>query len=179
MIVEKRNNTLPASALEGGAPNRRRFLTRLWAVLGGLAIVELIMVGAVFLRPRKTAQIKPDGEVLVSCGAVDHYLPGTVTAFVRGRFYLTRLDDGGFLAISRRCTHLGCTIPWEEEAKRFVCPCHASVFDVTGQVVQAPAPRALDIYPLSIENDLITVDTRQALRRSEFNKEQLVYPETS
>ena len=120
MELEKRNREKHVAAPEGSAPTRRRFLTRLWAVLGGLAFVELIAVGAVFLRRHKPAQNAGDEEAIILCGAADLYPPGTVTAFVRGRFYLTRLDDGGFLAVSRRCTHLGCTVPWEKETKRFV-----------------------------------------------------------
>jgi cytochrome b6-f complex iron-sulfur subunit len=147
-------------------------------VLGGLALVELAAVGAAFLGRGKAATERRDRETMVRCGHVDQYSPGTVTAFVRGRFYLTRLDDGGFLAISRQCTHLGCTVPWVEAEKRFVCPCHASVFDITGEVVNAPAPRALEIYSLTIENNVITVNTRDAIRRGGYNKRQPVYAKT-
>lgn len=141
--------------------------------------MELTAVGAAFLRRGKAAPDLQKDTNIVQCGHVDQYSRGTVTAFVRGRFYLTRLDDGGFLALSRKCTHLGCTVPWVEGEKRFVCPCHASVFDITGQVVNAPAPRALDLYTLAIENNIITVDTRQPLRRNGFKKDQLIYVKPS
>ena len=158
--------------------SRRTFLTRLWAVLGVLALAQLVAVGVAFLRRGKSEPAPKDSHTLVDCGHVDLYLPGTVTAFVRGRFYLARLADGSFLAISRQCTHLGCTVPWIAEENRFACPCHASAFDITGQVINAPAPRALDIYPISIENGNISVDTRQPIRRSGYRKEQAVYPES-
>ena len=51
--------------------------------------------------------------------------------------------NGGFLAMSRTCTHLGCTVPWVEDEGRFVCPCHSSVFDINGDVVDPPAFQAL------------------------------------
>ena len=89
-------------------------------------------------------------------------MPHSVTAFVRGRFYLARLADGGFLALSRKCTHLGCTVPWVATENKFVCPCHASAFDITGNVISPPAPRALDIYAVMIENDIVKVDTSRA-----------------
>lgn len=167
------------SANETKENARRTFLSRLWAVLGVLALFELVAVGAAFLRRGKSAPEPRDKDTIVRCGNVDQYKHGTVTAFVRGRFYLTRLEDGGFLAISRQCTHLGCTVPWVQEEKRFVCPCHASAFDITGAVVNAPAPRALDVYSLNIENNIIMVDTREAIRRSGFNKKQPVYVKTS
>jgi cytochrome b6-f complex iron-sulfur subunit len=146
--------------------------------LGLLALVELIAVGVAFLSRGKAKRASGNGDAAVSCGPADNFQPGTVTAFVRGRFYLARLNDGGFMAISRQCTHLGCTLPWVEEEKRFACPCHASAFDITGQVISAPASRALDIYALTIENNIVAVDTREPIRRSGFNKEQVVYPKS-
>lgn len=159
--------------------SRRTFLTRLWACLGLLALVEWVVVGVAFLRRGKAEQASRNSDATVTCGHVENYQSGTVTAFVRGRFYLARLKDGGFMAISRQCTHLGCTVPWIEEEKRFACPCHASVFDITGTVINAPAPRALDIYAVTIENNIVSVDVRQPIQRSEFKKEQAVYPESS
>ena len=85
------------------------------------------------------------------------------------------MKDGGFLALSGKCTHLGCTVPWKEKENRFACPCHGSTFDITGSVMTSPAPRPLDIYPLTIENNIIRVDTGRIIRRDKFLKEQLVY----
>jgi cytochrome b6-f complex iron-sulfur subunit len=85
------------------------------------------------------------------------------------------MEDGGFLAVSRKCTHLGCTIPWLNKEKRFACPCHGSAFDINGEVINAPAPRALDIYNLFIENRIIKVDTSKPIKRSGFRPDQLVY----
>jgi cytochrome b6-f complex iron-sulfur subunit len=113
---------------------------------------------------------------MVSAGAVESFPPGTVEGFQRGQFYLVRLDSGGFLAISCKCTHLGCTVPWVEKEKKFLCPCHASSFDITGNVTAAPAPRALDMFQVTIENNVVKVDTSKRIKRSGFNSEQLVYP---
>jgi Rieske Fe-S protein len=58
---------------------------------------------------------------------------------------------------------------------KFACPCHGSVFDISGNVINAPAPRALDIYPIIIENKMIKIDTRKPIKRSTFRVEQLIY----
>ena len=156
-------------------PSRRSFLTKLWIVLGFVALAEFIAVAVAFLRPGKSKASQDSDDTVIIGGAVDKFLPNSVTAFVRGRFYLARLEDGGFLALSRKCTHLGCTLPWVEKESRFVCPCHASAFDITGNVINAPAPRALDIYPVDIENDIVKVDTSKPIKRSEFRVEQVIY----
>jgi cytochrome b6-f complex iron-sulfur subunit len=155
---------------------RRSFLNILWALLGGIALAELFAVAFAFLQPRNTKLTREKKEAMVTAGAVERFKPNSVTAFVKGKFYLTRLADGGFLAISRTCTHLGCSVPWMAKEMKFVCPCHGSTFDITGNVIDAPAPRALDIYPITIENQRITVDTYKPIKRSQFIAEQVAYP---
>lgn len=157
-------------------PTRRSFLNILWIILGGVTLAELVAVAFAFLRPHKPKARGENTDSIITAGSVEGFVPNSVTAFVSGKFYLARLKDGGFLALSRTCTHLGCTVPWLEKEMKFACPCHGSAFDITGNVIEAPAPRALDIYPISIENKIIKVDTRNLIKRSAFGVEQVVYP---
>jgi len=157
-------------------PTRRSFLNILWIILGGVALAEFVAVAFAFLRPRKSKASGANTDSIITAGTVESFAPNSVTAFVRGKFYLARLEDGGFLALSRKCTHLGCTLPWVEAEMKFACPCHGSKFDITGNVDIAPAPRALDIYPITIENKIIKVDTHKPIRRSTFRVEQVTYP---
>ena len=62
-----------------------------------------------------------------------------------------------------------------EDEKRFACPCHGSTFDLTGSVVEAPAPRALDLFPVTIENNVIRVNTDKRIKRSAFESSQVAY----
>jgi cytochrome b6-f complex iron-sulfur subunit len=156
--------------------SRRSFLNILWLSLGFVALVEFITVAFAFLRPDKAKARRERSDTIVTGGVLDQFIPNSVTAFVRGRFYLARLEDGGFLALSRKCTHLGCTVPWVVEESKFICPCHGSSFDITGNVINTPAPRALDMYPVIIENDIVKVDTGNPLKRSEFRADQVTYP---
>jgi len=112
--------------------------------------------------------------MIVVAGPIERFEPGTVTAFPQGKFYLVRLDDGGFLAVSRECTHLGCTVPWVETERQFVCPCHSSAFDIRGDVVNPPAPRALDLYEVRVENRVVKVNTATAERRATFEPGQVL-----
>ncbi len=145
-------------------PTRRGFLGRLWLLLGGVALLEAAWVVAEFLKPRRRQPVADDAAVFVA-GPIERFQPGTVTAFPEGRFYLARLEQGGFLALNRECTHLGCTVPWVAEEGRFICPCHASSFDITGDVLSPPAPRPLDVFPVRIENDVVKVELGEPIRR--------------
>jgi len=166
---------MTARTKDRDATTRRSFLGRLWVWLGGLVILEGIWITSAILRPRKPPATADRDEIVVA-GPVDRFEAGTVTAFPAGKFYLSRMEDGGFLALSRRCTHLGCTVPWVAEEGRFICPCHASSFDIKGEVLSPPAPRALDAHPVRIENGVVKIDTATTVTRLAFAPSQVTRP---
>lgn len=131
------------------------------------------MVSAYFFSGKKKNGAPP--KQLLEAGPVDSFARGSVNAFMGGRFFLARQLDGGFIALSLRCTHLGCSVSWEEHKKRFICPCHSSAFDISGEVLNPPAARALDYYPVMIENGLVKVDIATLKERKTFRKDQLIY----
>lgn len=157
------------------APDRRGLLNWLWLALGGVLLAQLFWVVRSFLSPFNTTSGSGRADMIVDAGPADQFAPNTVTAFPRGRFYLACLADGGFLALSRRCTHLGCSLPWDPQTAQFACPCHASVFDIRGQVVRSPAARPLDHFAITIENNRVMVDVGQPIRRSGFQQAQVTY----
>lgn len=71
--------------------------------------------------------------------------------------WLIRKPDGTVRAFSPSCPHLGCGYRWFADEKRFKCPCHASVFDITGKVIAGPAPRSLDALDVKIEDGRVFV----------------------
>jgi len=152
--------------------SRRDFLKLGVGALSALALLEVGGASLMFLQPRSL-----DGEFggQVIAGLVESFPVGSVVEFTDGRFYLIHAPDGGFLAVYRRCTHLGCTVSWEPEQNRFFCPCHASSFDIVGDVENPPAPRALDTFPVTIDAGQVIVDTSTIQTRDNFAPDQLVY----
>jgi Rieske Fe-S protein len=119
---------------------RRDFFGLAWKGLGILAAVEVLGMIISFIFSGKNKNSAPPKQLL-EAGPVDSFAKNSVCAFMGGRFYLARQQDGGFIALSLRCTHLGCSINWEENKKRFICPCHSSAFDISGEVLNPPASR--------------------------------------
>ena len=75
------------------------------------------------------------------------------------RAYLVKLDDE-IVALSEKCTHLGCRVPFCGPANDFECPCHGSVFNRAGELISGPSPRGLDRYPVEEGDDgLLYIDT--------------------
>ena len=112
---------------------------------------------------------------IVIAGQVDEFEPGTVSHILGGRCYISRMEDGGFLALWHRCTHLGCTIPWREEEGQFNCPCHSSLFNPVGEVLSGPAPRPMDLFPIEIIGDEILINTGDPVQRKSFEPSQVTY----
>jgi succinate dehydrogenase / fumarate reductase iron-sulfur subunit len=50
------------------------------------------------------------------------------------------------------CTHLGCTVHWDERKGLFLCACHGGTFDIHGDVKAGPPPRPLDRHRFKIED---------------------------
>lgn len=70
------------------------------------------------------------------------------------RIAVYRDPQGALHAVSAKCTHLGCSVHWNSAEKSWDCPCHASRFDVEGQVLHGPAPTALEKVDLALDTSL-------------------------
>ncbi len=165
------NSQIPISKSQ--SLTRREFLGWAWAASlaallgqGGLGLFQ-------FFKPRAEAGAF-GGEVVA--GAPEEFEPGAVSYVRQGRFYISRLEDGGLLALWQRCTHLGCTVPWREDEGQFHCPCHSSLFNRQGEVTGGPAPRPLDLFPVSLKDGNLVVDTQHPISRERFEPSQAFYP---
>src|SRR6266513_4580219 len=71
--------------------------------------------------------------------------------------------QSGFVALYRKCVHLGCSVPFCDTSKWFECPCHGSKYSINGEYRSGPAPRSLDRFRVDIVGGKIVVDTSQVI----------------
>jgi len=76
---------------------------------------------------------------------------------VGGKAAIVVRRSTGLVAFSAVCTHLGCLVKWDPEGRRFLCPCHAAVFDENGAVVSGPPPAPLPPYKIKEIGDKVFV----------------------
>jgi cytochrome b6-f complex iron-sulfur subunit len=69
---------------------------------------------------------------------------------------IARDSKGNFIALYDVCPHAGCTIQFNSRDK-FPCPCHGSLFDEDGNVVNGPATSGVKKYNTSLSGTILTV----------------------
>jgi len=64
---------------------------------------------------------------------------------------LLRFSDSEYRAYSRRCSHAGCSVEFDERSRCLMCPCHRGAYDARrGQVMFGPPRRSLDEIVLEV-----------------------------
>ena len=134
---------------------RRRFLKILLAFLGSITFLSFAYSLLKFLAslPPQSAALKKFivRKNEVPSGESKNFIFNTIPAVILNR------QDKGYIAFSRTCTHLGCLVEYNKNQQKFVCPCHAGVYDLDGNVVSGPPPRPLAVLPLKIEGETIII----------------------
>ena len=57
-------------------------------------------------------------------------------------------SSGNIYAVKPTCTHLGCTLSWNNADKTWDCPCHGSRFNYDGKNIYDPAFKNLETFNL-------------------------------
>ena len=127
-----------------------------------LSATELAVAVAPFLRVTRIVGLGAP----VTVGTADEILKQFAATndrpilFREGRFFLLHAP-GGIIAAYRKCTHLGCTVPFSNDKDLFECPCHGSRYDKrTAVVLRSPAPKPLQLFHITqSQKGALVVDT--------------------
>jgi nitrite reductase/ring-hydroxylating ferredoxin subunit len=82
--------------------------------------------------------------------------------FPEGNHYpviINHAGGGRYFAMSSECSHAHCVVDaFDSFEQGMLCPCHGSLYDITGQRIQGPAKRGLKPYVVAYDGqDLLTV----------------------
>lgn len=123
---------------------RRTFCNRLLLTSAGLALAASDLQGQTKGQQGASPFYPP-----VRIEGADRVLPGSFLYFNYPRAndpaVLVRAQDGDYVAYSRKCAHLGCSVDFDSARRCLECPCHRGIYDArTGYVVYGPPLRPLD-----------------------------------
>ena len=146
-----------SAAADDFVPDLQRRTIMNLVLLGGAGVPVLWMAGGFvyfFVPPSGgggagglTAKDANGDDVFAANWAKLHPFPerSLVQGLKGDAHYLIVKEDGKLAdyAINAVCTHLGCVVPWNRAANKYMCPCHGSQYDFTGKVIRGPAPLSL------------------------------------
>jgi glycine/D-amino acid oxidase-like deaminating enzyme/nitrite reductase/ring-hydroxylating ferredoxin subunit len=84
-----------------------------------------------------------DSQSLVDAIGEIHAGAGGVIEHGKTKLAVWKDADGNAHALSAACTHMGCTVTWNNADLTWDCPCHGSMFTRDGDVLHGPAAEPL------------------------------------
>jgi glycine/D-amino acid oxidase-like deaminating enzyme len=108
-----------------------------WGLAMGTAAAELLTAQIAGHEHRWAALFDPN-RVRARAAAATFAKENANVAF---HFVADRVTKRG----APRCTHLGCLLDWNGAEETWDCPCHGSRFAASGEVIEGPAVRPLDL----------------------------------
>jgi cytochrome b6-f complex iron-sulfur subunit len=66
------------------------------------------------------------------------------------------------LAFVATCTHLNCTVTYQEVQNRIFCACHEGSFDLEGRVIAGPPPSPLQRFFTKLNNGKLILALEEA-----------------
>jgi Rieske Fe-S protein len=134
-----------------------------WLKIGNIGKIKSEDAGIQFQYKRKIKEVYlPEAEIeknvwLVKAtpAVLEKVYQGKDMEFLdsSGKSIWTNKKDMPYLAFSGKCPHLGCAYKWRKHkvlGQVFLCPCHLSIYDASGKVLDGPAPRPLDLLPIQV-----------------------------
>ncbi|AKU21515.1 FAD-dependent oxidoreductase [Massilia sp. NR 4-1] len=116
-----------------------------WAGLYEPARTPLHGLGGLLLEQANTMAQYADWARQGQVESADQIAPGQGALLRDGVRLLAvhRTRQGGLLALSAACPHMGCAVHWNGQEQSWDCPCHGSRFGVDGKVLHGPAAAGL------------------------------------
>lgn len=135
---------------------RRKLIQALLGTGFSASVVSFLYPAVRFVMPPTLAESSASEVV---AGTVDEFPPNTGRIFKFGSRpgLLIRTEDGEWKAFLATCTHLNCTVQYQQAERRIWCACHNGTFDLNGKVVSGPPPRPLEEFAVNIRGDDVVV----------------------
>lgn len=135
----------------------RRSLLR-WLLGGGFtaSIVSFVYPAVKFMNPPAVPEASVNE---VPAGKVQDLKPnsGKIVKFGSRPALLVRVGETEFRAFSAICTHLNCTVQFQESNRQIWCACHNGFYDLNGKVVSGPPPAPLEEFAVRLRGDDVVI----------------------
>jgi cytochrome b6-f complex iron-sulfur subunit len=128
---------------------------------GGFAasIVSFLFPAFRFMNPPSVPEAAVNE---ASAGKVGDLKPnsGRIVKFGTRPVLLIRAGDTEWRAFSAVCTHLNCTVQYQESGRQIWCACHNGLYDMNGRVISGPPPKPLEEYAVHVRGEEVVIARR-------------------
>lgn len=137
-------------------PNRRSLVSWLLGGTVSASLVSILYPVVRFLQPPEVTEAAVNE---APAGKTQELKPnsGKIVKFGNKPALLVRVTDSEWKAYSAVCTHLNCTVQYQEENKQIFCACHGGVYDLNGKNVSGPPPKPLEEYSVFVRGEDIVI----------------------
>ncbi len=139
--------------------DRRSVLS--WLLGGGIAasLGSFFYPVIRFMNPPHVSEVAVDE---VSGGKLNDLKAnsGKIVKFGNKPALLVRVSENEWKAFSAVCTHLNCTVQYQDSTRLIWCACHNGMYDLTGRVVSGPPPKPLEEFAVRVRGDEVIISRR-------------------
>ncbi|MBI1882838.1 MAG: Rieske (2Fe-2S) protein [Chlamydiae bacterium] len=125
----------------------------------GCFLAILSMTVYPILRYLTPPKFRLPRDVSVTAAKLSEVPPNTAKIFPFGSkpAILIHTASDEYKAFSAVCTHLNCTVQYDQKASVIMCACHNGRYGLDGRVISGPPPRPLEEYKVALRRDEIIV----------------------
>jgi succinate dehydrogenase / fumarate reductase iron-sulfur subunit len=136
----------------------------------GLGAATVMVLGGLLASAAIGPAMRKSKRQWIRLGRFDQFAAGKVKTVriqydVAEGFYQNRMikpvmiyrppASDSLVVFSSRCSHLGCTVRWDDSKHVFLCACHGGAFGLNGEVKAGPPPKPLDRYAYKVEEGIV------------------------
>lgn len=132
---------------------RRNFIENLAKGAGALVVLPTVIVAC-----ENDSEDNPDGILSIDLAQEQNSaLLASGGFIIRNNIIIINQNDT-YIALSSVCTHSGCQVSYNASANNLPCPCHGSLFNTSGSVLNGPADAPLKTYAVVRDGDVLDID---------------------
>jgi len=132
--------------------DRRTFLDAVLAIGFVSTAAAIVYPVSQYLIPPDVAEPATSAVVATTAAALKPR-SGAIFKFGSKPGIVVRTAEGEVRAFSAVCTHLDCTVQFKADTSQLWCACHNGIYDLDGNVVSGPPPRALERFVVNMRGE--------------------------
>ncbi len=155
------NAKTASGAMSGTVADQSRRSLLSWLLGGGVTatLASFFYPVVRFMNPPHITEAAVNE---VAAGKVTDLKPnsGKIIKFGNKPALLVRVSETEWKAFSAVCSHLNCTVQYQESSRQIWCACHNGTYDMNGHVVSGPPPNPLEEFAVKLRGDEVVISRR-------------------